>query len=89
MKFYYDGEYKVPADAKAAVISPSIVGDRFIQLTPAYTGGAQLENNAKLGEDRTATPLELDEIFGSHQRPEHRARARTAPTSPTQAASGR
>jgi phospholipid/cholesterol/gamma-HCH transport system substrate-binding protein len=65
VKFYYEGDQKVPKDAKAAVVSPSIVGDRFIQLTPAYSGGAQLENNAKLGEDRTATPLELDEIFGS------------------------
>ncbi|HWM74128.1 MAG TPA: MCE family protein [Nocardioides sp.] len=65
VKFYYEGEEKVPADAKAAVISPSIVGDRFIQLTPAYSGGETLENNAKLGEDRTATPLELDEIFGA------------------------
>jgi phospholipid/cholesterol/gamma-HCH transport system substrate-binding protein len=61
----YDAKYKVPADAKAAVISPSIVGDRFVQLTPAYTKGAVLANNAKLGMDRTATPLELDEIFGS------------------------
>ena len=65
VKFSYDSKYKVPADAKAAVISPSIVGDRFVQLTPAYTGGAVLEPNAKLGLDRTATPLELDEIFGS------------------------
>ena len=61
----YDAKYKVPADAKAAVISPSIVGDRFVQLTPAYTEGAALADNAKLGVDRTATPLELDEIFGS------------------------
>jgi phospholipid/cholesterol/gamma-HCH transport system substrate-binding protein len=65
VKFYYEGDQKVPADAKAAVISPSIVGDRFIQLTPAYSGGEQLKNNATLSEDRTATPLELDEIFGS------------------------
>jgi phospholipid/cholesterol/gamma-HCH transport system substrate-binding protein len=61
----YDAKYKVPADAKAAVISPSIVGDRFVQLTPAYTKGATLPANAHLGTDRTATPLELDEIFGS------------------------
>jgi phospholipid/cholesterol/gamma-HCH transport system substrate-binding protein len=65
VKFYYERDQKVPADAKAVVISPSVVGDRFVQLTPAYTGGGVLENNAKLGEDRTATPLELDEIFGS------------------------
>ena len=55
----------MPADAKAAVISPSIVGDRFVQLTPAYTGGDVMADNAHLGIDRTATPLELDEIFRS------------------------
>jgi phospholipid/cholesterol/gamma-HCH transport system substrate-binding protein len=65
VKFHYDSKYKVPADAKAAVISPSIVGDRFIQLTPVYTGGAVLADNSRLGLDRTATPLELDQIFGS------------------------
>ncbi len=65
VKLSYDDQYKVPADAKAAVISPSIVGDRFVQLTPVYKGGDQLRNNAHLGVDRTATPLELDEIFGS------------------------
>ncbi len=65
VKLYYDSKYKVPKDAKAAVISPSIVGDRFVQLTPAYSGGDVLPDNAELGTDRTATPLELDEIFGS------------------------
>jgi phospholipid/cholesterol/gamma-HCH transport system substrate-binding protein len=65
VKLHYDAKYKVPADAKAAVISPSIVGDRFVQLTPAYDGGDVMANNATLGQDRTATPLELDEIFRS------------------------
>jgi virulence factor Mce-like protein len=65
VKLHYDSKYKVPADAKAAVISPSIVGDRFVQLTPAYTTGDQMADNAHLGVDRTATPLELDEIFSS------------------------
>ena len=65
VKLHYDGKYKVPADAKAAVISPSIVGDRFIQLTPVYKSGPTLPDNARLGLTRTATPLELDEIFGS------------------------
>src|SRR3990170_3909601 len=35
----YDPEVKVPADATAVIISPSIVGDRYVQLTPAYDGG--------------------------------------------------
>lgn len=66
VKFHYDEKYKVPADARAVVISPSIVGDRFIQLTGKYEKGAPtLRDGARLGLDRTATPLELDEIFGS------------------------
>lgn len=65
VKMSIDGKYKIPADAKAVVISPSIVGDRFVQLTPVYTGGPQLPDGAKLGLDRTAVPLELDQIFGS------------------------
>jgi phospholipid/cholesterol/gamma-HCH transport system substrate-binding protein len=63
VKISYDSKYKVPKDAKAALISPSIVGDRFIQLTPAYKGGAVMADNTHLGLDRTATPLELDQIY--------------------------
>ena len=36
-----------------------------MQLTPAYKGGDVAARRAALGLDRTATPLELDEIFGS------------------------
>ena len=61
----YDPEVKVPADVKAAVVAPSVVGDRYIQLTPVYEKGAVLEDGAKLGIDRTAIPLELDEIYQS------------------------
>ena len=65
VKMHYDAKYDVPADAKAALISPSIVGDRFVQLTPAYTGRRGMPTTPRSGIDRTATPLELDEIFGS------------------------
>ena len=65
VKMSYDSKYKIPNDAKAALISPSIVGDRFIQLTPAYKSGPVLADNSRLGMDRTATPLELDQIYGS------------------------
>lgn len=65
VKISYDAKYKVPKDATAAVVSPSIVGDRYVQLTPVYRGGEVLPDKATLGLDRTATPLELDEIFGS------------------------
>lgn len=61
----YNSDVKLPADATAAVVSPSIVGDRFVQLGPVYTGGPTLPDNAKIGLDRTAVPVELDDIFKS------------------------
>ncbi len=61
----YDADVQLPADATAVIIAPSIVGDRFIQLTPAYAGGEVLESGEVLGVDRTATPLELDDIYAS------------------------
>ncbi len=61
----YDDEIKIPADAEAVIVSPSVVGDRYIQLTPAYTEGDVLADNSELDTKRTAIPLELDEIYGS------------------------
>lgn len=60
-----DGDVKVPADAKAVEISPAIVGDRFVQLAPAYTGGAVMPDRGHIGMERTAVPVELDDIFKS------------------------
>jgi phospholipid/cholesterol/gamma-HCH transport system substrate-binding protein len=38
------------------------VTSRFIQLTPAYTGGPQLQNNAVISQDRTVVPVEWDDL---------------------------
>lgn len=53
---------KVPADATAFIIPPSLVSDRYIQLTPVYTSGPTLEPGADIPLARTRTPVELDEI---------------------------
>jgi phospholipid/cholesterol/gamma-HCH transport system substrate-binding protein len=62
---HYDADVQVPDDAKAAIVAPSVVGDRFVQLTPVYTGGRVLADGATLDEDHTAVPLELDQIYSS------------------------
>lgn len=62
---HYDKDVKIPADAQAVIVAPSIVGDRYVQLTPAYTKGRVLADGAVLQTDRTAVPLELDQIYGS------------------------
>jgi phospholipid/cholesterol/gamma-HCH transport system substrate-binding protein len=61
----YDAKYKLPADAKAVVVSPSIVSDRYVQVTPVYTGGATLPASFDMPADRTAVPVELDQIYSS------------------------
>jgi phospholipid/cholesterol/gamma-HCH transport system substrate-binding protein len=59
----YDASYAIPADAMAAIIPPSVVSDRYVQLLPAYAGGPALPDGADLPVQRTAVPLELDEIY--------------------------
>ena len=39
ISFWLDSEYAVPADAKAVIVSPTLVTARAVQLTPPYTGG--------------------------------------------------
>jgi phospholipid/cholesterol/gamma-HCH transport system substrate-binding protein len=56
------GGVKIPADAKALVIAPNLVSARFVQLTPAYTGGPVMEDGAEISLDRTAVPVEWDEV---------------------------
>ena len=65
VKMWYDAKYDVPKDAEAVIISPAIVGDRFIQLTPVYSSGEKMADNAVLTTESTSTPLELDEIYES------------------------
>jgi phospholipid/cholesterol/gamma-HCH transport system substrate-binding protein len=60
--FWYNDKYKVPADAKAVILAPSLVTPRSIQLTPAYTGGAVLADNAVIPQERTAVPVEYDDL---------------------------
>jgi len=53
---------KLPADARAVVIAPNIVAARFIQLTPAYKKGPAMTDGGRIGLDRTAVPVEWDEV---------------------------
>jgi phospholipid/cholesterol/gamma-HCH transport system substrate-binding protein len=60
--FWFERKYNVPADAMAAILSPQLVTGRAIQLTPAYTGGPTMQNGAVIPQDRTAVPVEWDDV---------------------------
>ncbi|GAA2566344.1 MCE family protein [Mycolicibacterium diernhoferi] len=62
-----DRDVPVPADAKAIIVAPNLVAARYVQLTPAYgatpeASGATMADGAEIGADRTAIPVEWDEI---------------------------
>ncbi|MER5554512.1 MCE family protein [Streptomyces sp. NPDC002793] len=60
-----DQGIKVPKEAHAVVVAPSLVADRYVQLAPAYTGGARLEDDAVLPAADNATPIEVDQLYES------------------------
>src|SRR5699024_7908932 len=60
-----DDDVDVPADAGAVVIAPSLVSDRYVQLTPAYDGGPTMSSGTDIPQDRTATPASIDRLYES------------------------
>ena len=60
--FSVDRQYPVPADVQAAILSPSLVSARAIQLVPAYSTGPKLADGAAIPKERTAVPVEWDDL---------------------------
>jgi phospholipid/cholesterol/gamma-HCH transport system substrate-binding protein len=60
-----DRSIRIPSNAKAVVVAPSVVSDRYVQLAPVYTGGATMADNGVIPQSRTATPVELDQLYDS------------------------
>ena len=60
-----DHQYPIPAGASAAIIASSLVSDRYVQLTPAYIDGPRMASGAVIPRERTATPVEIDELLRS------------------------
>jgi phospholipid/cholesterol/gamma-HCH transport system substrate-binding protein len=60
--FHYANKYKVPANAQAVILNPTLVASRLLQLEPPYKGGPVLADNAVIPEERTQVPTEWDEL---------------------------
>jgi len=68
ISFWLDPKYKVPANVNAVILSPQLVTGRAIQLTPAYTSGPTLQDGAEIPQNRTAVPVEWDDVRDQLQR---------------------
>lgn len=60
--FEYDAGQKIPADAFAVFVEPTLVADRALQLAPVYAGGPVLADRAVIPLARTDVPIELDDF---------------------------
>jgi phospholipid/cholesterol/gamma-HCH transport system substrate-binding protein len=66
--FHVSDRVKVPAGAFAAVVSPTVVADRYLQLAPAYDGGPTMPAGTVIPVNRTASPAEFDDLLASTQK---------------------
>jgi phospholipid/cholesterol/gamma-HCH transport system substrate-binding protein len=62
---HYSNKYKVPANASAVILNPTLVASRNIQLEPPYTGGPVMGDHAVIPVERTQVPTEWDELRNS------------------------
>ncbi|HEY1967020.1 MAG TPA: MCE family protein [Pseudonocardia sp.] len=63
-----DPATKIPAGVEALTVSPSVVTDRNIELSPVYRGGPVLRDGDVIPLERTQTPVEVDRLFAAADR---------------------
>jgi virulence factor Mce-like protein len=65
VRFRVSRKVSIPAAARAVVVAPTLVSDRGLELTPAYTSGPTLRPTAVIPLERTAVPVEIDQVLTS------------------------
>ena len=55
----------IPQDATASLMAPDVVNDRYIELSPAYSGGPRLADHAHLTLASTRAPVTPDEVINT------------------------
>ncbi len=63
MILHVDRDVPIPADAKAVIVASNLVAARYVQLAPAYrSSGPTMPDGAVIPQDRTAVPVEWDQV---------------------------
>jgi len=57
-----DRDTAIPANAKAVIVAQNLVASRYVQLTPYRSGGPTMLDGAVIPVERTAVPVEWDEV---------------------------
>lgn len=56
-------DFKIPADAGALIIPPTVITDRYVELTPVWTTGPLMADGGVIPLERTRTPVEFDRVI--------------------------
>ena len=59
-----DDDIKIPADATAQIVPQSLIGERYIQISPVFTDGMEALEPGSVIED-TVIPVEPDEALAA------------------------
>ncbi|MGE5694087.1 MAG: MCE family protein, partial [Candidatus Sericytochromatia bacterium] len=63
MTMHVDRGVPIPADARAVIVAQNLVAQRYVQLTPAYRkSGPKMADGAVIPRERTAVPVEWDDV---------------------------
>lgn len=61
-----DGDVTIPETAVAAIVPASLIGERYVQLAPAWTtGAAVMAPGTEIPLERTSIPVEPDEALAA------------------------
>lgn len=60
-----DPDVRIAKESHAVVIAPSVVSDRYIQLTGAKRGAETIAPGTTIALTQTATPVELDQLYSA------------------------
>lgn len=60
-----DRSVRIPADAQAYLVASEVVNDRYVELSPAYSGGSVMAADTVIPENRTHIPLSVDAVLAN------------------------
>lgn len=56
-------DVKLPADAHLSVVPITVIADRYVQITPPYSGGDVMVEGDHIAVEDTTIPAELDDVL--------------------------
>lgn len=65
VRFDVPGDVSLPAKVEVLLTAPNLISDRYLELYPAYSGGATLPAGAQIPVERTGSPVSADQIIKS------------------------